>query len=91
MIGQLGRCDIYSSEDLAGRQILKECYSIISSAARIIGGKFIVLECREQMFSKFYQKEGFSKLYKELNEEGLYTLIRKVDFSEYWNRWLDEM
>lgn len=84
LIGQLGRCDDYSSEELSGQQILDECYHAISLAARIVGGKLLVLECREHMFEKFYEKQGFKKLYDKLNDENLYTLYKKIDFSEYW-------
>lgn len=86
LIGQLGRCDLYTSEDLSGEQILDECYSTISAAAQIVGGNFIMLECREQMFSKFYEKKEFKKLYKDLDENGLYTLFKKVNFKDYRNR-----
>ena len=85
LIGQLGRCDEYSNKDLSGEQILNECYHAISLAARIVGGRLIVLECREHMFEKFYEKHDFKKLYNELNKENLYTLYKQVDFSEYWN------
>lgn len=50
LIGQLGRCDDYTSEDLSGEQILNECYHSISIAAQIVGGNIIVLECRECMW-----------------------------------------
>ena len=88
LIGQLGRCDSYSNEDINGERILDECYSTISVAAQIVGGKFIILECREQMFSKFYEGKGFRKLYEDLNENGLYTLYKKVNFKEYQSRFL---
>lgn len=86
LIGQLGRSDSYSKEDLDGQQLLNECYHAISVAAQVVGGNLLVLECREHMFSKFYEGQGFKKLYDELNEENLYTLYKKIDFSEYWNR-----
>ena len=86
LIGQLGRCDNYDKEDLSGQQILNECYHAISVAARVVGGNLVVLECRECMFDKVYGNKGFKKLYDELNEEGLYTLYQKIDFSEYCNR-----
>lgn len=86
LIGQLGRCDTYSNTELCGQQILDECYHAISTAARVVGGNLIVLECRECMYKKFYEKNGFIKLYDDLNEEGLYTLYKKIDFEEYWNR-----
>lgn len=85
LIGQLGRCDSCVSDDLCGQDILNECYHAISIAARAVGGNLIVLECREHMFEKFYKGQGFKKLYDELNEEGLYTLFKKVNFNEYWN------
>ncbi|MEY8429296.1 hypothetical protein AALC75_02045 [Lachnospiraceae bacterium 48-42] len=84
LIGQLGRSDDCSSEDLSGQQILNECYHAISLAARVVGGKLVVLECRDHMYKKFYEKQGFKKLYDKLNEEGLYTLYKKIDFREYW-------
>lgn len=86
LIGQLGRCDTYSGNELGGQQILNECYHAISVAARVVGGNLLVLECRECMFKNFYEKQGFKKLYDDLNEEGLYTLYKKISFDEYWNR-----
>lgn len=37
------------------------------------------------MFDKCYANQGYKKLYDELNEENLYTLYKKIDFSEYWS------
>ncbi len=84
LIGQLGRNDTYTSRDLTGKQILDECYHAISLAAKVVGGRLLVLECRECMFENFYEKHGFKKLYDELNSEKLYTLFKKIDFNEYW-------
>lgn len=84
LIGQLGRNDTYTHEQLSGETILNECYNAISIAAKIVGGNLIVLECRECMYSKFYEKYGFKKLNPELSAENLYTLYQKVDFGEYW-------
>ena len=86
LIGQLGRNDTYSNEEISGEQILFECYNSISIAAQVVGGNLVILECREKMFEKVYESKGFKKLYDELNEENLYTLYKKVDFIEYWNR-----
>ncbi len=86
LIGQLGRNDAYSHEDMDGVTILNECYHSISTAARVVGGQLIVLECREHMYEKFYQNQNFLKLYDELSQDGLYTLYKRVDFQEYWDR-----
>lgn len=85
LIGQIGRDDHCTKEELSGQQILNECYHAISVAAMILGGNLLVLECREHMFEKFYEGQGFKKLYDTLNEENLFTLYKKIDFSEYWN------
>ena len=77
LIGQLGRCDSYSKENLPGEIILKEAYAAINRAIEIIGGNLLILECREHMFLKFYEKYNFKKLYDEL-ENGLYTLYKKI-------------
>lgn len=77
LIGQLGRCDSYSKEKLPGEIILKEAYAAIDRAIEVIGGNLLILECREHMFSKFYEKYDFKKLYDEL-DNGLYTLYKKI-------------
>ena len=86
LIGQIGRNDIYTHDEMDGETILNECYHSISIAARIVGGQLIVLECREHMYEKFYQRQSYLKLYDELSEDGLFTLYKRIDFQEYWNR-----
>lgn len=85
LIGQLGRCDDYTTEDLSGEQLLDECYHAISLAAKVIGGRIIILECRECMYDKFYQKHGFQDLYNGVKDNDLYTLFKKINFKEYWD------
>lgn len=65
LIGQLGRNDTYSNEEISGEQILFECYNSISIAAQVVGGNLVILECREKMFEKVYESKGFKKLYDE--------------------------
>lgn len=65
---------------------MNECYHAISIAARVVGGRLLILECREGMFEKFYEKHGFKKLYDELSEDKLYTLYKQIDFNEYWTK-----
>lgn len=79
LIGQLGRADSVSSEDLKGYIILQEAYNQIRLVQGIVGGNLLLLECREHMFGKFYEKQGFSKL-DETPKEGLLTLYKKLNF-----------
>jgi len=83
LIGQLGRADYCSNSDLPGELILQECYHVISMAAKIVGGNMVILECREHMYEKVYKDLKFKKLYDE-TDNGLYTLYKKIDFTEYW-------
>ena len=83
LIGQLGRSDSYSQKYISGHDLLKECYHMLSLAYGVIGGQMVILECREHMFSKFYENYGFKKLHDDLNEDGLYTLYQKINFDEY--------
>lgn len=84
LIGQLGRSDTYSSQDISGETILNECYHAISKAAKAVCGRVVVLECREWIFEKFYKQQGFKMFYKEQTKEQLYTLYKRINFEEYW-------
>ncbi|MFT8826021.1 MULTISPECIES: hypothetical protein [Liquorilactobacillus] len=81
LIGELGRDERYSSTDLPGEEILKECYKRIEDARKIVGGNLIVLECRRKMFSLFYEKQGFKKISEEASDKGrdLIMLYRKIN------------
>lgn len=81
LIAQLGRSDAYSHEELSGETLLLECFSVLKTAANIVGGKAVILECREHMYEKVYQKLGFKKLVNDLNSDNLYMLYQKIDFS----------
>ena len=83
LIGQLGRSGKYTHEDIDGETIIYEAFSALKPAAYSIGGKLVVLECREHMYSKVYERLGFKKLDENLNSENLYMLYRRVDFQDY--------
>lgn len=80
LIGQLGRSDDYSSQDISGEIILNECYAEIQRVQRLIGGRLLLLECREHMFDLFYKKRGFEKLVDDVDEHGLFTLYKRLRF-----------
>ena len=81
LIGQLGRDDKYSHNDISGETLLNCCVSQLKTAACIIGGKLIVLECRQHMFDRVYANLGFNKMTESPSEDGLYMLYKRVDFS----------
>lgn len=77
LIGQIGRDERYSHDDLSGEQILKECYKKIEEARTIIGGNIIILECRKKMFELFYEKQGFKQLPAAKGDE-LMKLYKRI-------------
>ncbi len=83
LIGQLGRDENYSHEDISGEILLSEVYHSLKQAAKILGGKLVVLECREHMYDLVYKNLGFKKLDDNLNSEGLYMLYSRVNFENY--------
>lgn len=76
LIGQLGRSDEYSKTMMPGKLILDECYSRIRAAQVIVGGKIMILECREAL-QEFYKSQDFKQL-NDKNEQGLYTYYKKI-------------
>ena len=81
LIDQLGRDDKYSHTDISGETLIENCISQLKNAAYTIGGKLIVLECRQHMFDTVYANLGFNKMTEFLSEDGLYMLYKRVDFS----------
>lgn len=77
LIGQIGRSDKYTHDDLPGKIILQECYSRIESARKIVGGNLLLLECHEKMFKLFYKGQEFHKISDQLDHD-LLTLYRKL-------------
>ena len=82
LIGQLGRADFYSGADLPGEKFLEECYLCLKQANRYLGGEHVLLECRQNMFEKFYREQGFKKIVDEADHTKLVTLYNRLKFSE---------
>ena len=80
LIGQIGRSDEYSHDDLPGNVILSECYEAVRKAHQILGGRLITLECREGMYDIFYANNGFLKIDDKTNSDNLLTLYKKTNF-----------
>ncbi|AMB99976.1 hypothetical protein AWM75_08330 [Aerococcus urinaehominis] len=76
LIGQIGRNDNYSHDDLPGVVILNECYSDLRRAQQITGGRILILECRKETFEKFYSHQGFKKFYDTSDDHSLYTVYK---------------
>ena len=77
LIGQLGRNDAYSNSQLPGAQIMNECANILTKCKNMVGGKLVILECKEDL-QKVYTSYGFEK-FSDMNDKGLYTYYKRID------------
>ncbi len=77
LIGQLGRSDHYSRYDIDSETILMECFHQLKKAQMVVGGKMVVLECREPLLA-FYEKNNFKRIDHDADNQ-LYTLCCKMN------------
>lgn len=75
LIGQLGRNDDYSKELMPGELIINECFAAIERAKKIVGGRILLVECRQHLL-KFYKKHQFVDVSK--GKDNLYQLYKKI-------------
>lgn len=76
LIGQLGRCDKYTKDQLPGSIILDECHCRLEVAQTIVGGKLVLLECRPAL-QRFYEGQGFKKLTSH-SDGNLFTYYKRL-------------
>lgn len=62
-IAELARSDEYTSAQLPGSVILDEAKAVISLARRYVAGRFVVVDAREEVFTKLYEPAGFSRIH----------------------------
>ena len=58
LIGQLVRADYCLRVEISGDNLLNVCYSYLKGVS-VFMGEDLFLECREHMFGKFYESQGF--------------------------------
>lgn len=80
LIGQLARNSEISNELLSGNEILNMAYSVILNAVEAVGGRVIMIECRDnEKLIDFYMTNGFEVI-SELpdNEIPMKQMIRRI-------------
>ncbi len=78
LIGQFGRNENYTKDDITGEVLLAECFEQLKRVQGIVGGKMIVVECRESLL-KFYKKHAFKQIEENASKEGLFSLYRRLN------------
>lgn len=61
-IAELARSDDYSGEQLSGALILDEAKEVIKRARSYVGGRFLVVDSRPEIFERLYEPAGFRRL-----------------------------
>ena len=62
LIGQFGK-DVVLAKDVDGASLFDLCMQTIRKAQDIVGGRFVLLECRDiEKVKSFYTKQGFIPL-----------------------------
>ena len=77
IIGQLGK-DSVLAKDVDGRVLLDICMETVYKAKKIVGGRFVMLECQNiKKVVAFYEKNGFGILQSDEKDHYL-QMIRKL-------------
>lgn len=61
-IAELARSDNFSSKDLSGTQILDSAIGVVRSARALIGGRMLMVDSKELVYSRLYSPVGFTKI-----------------------------
>lgn len=85
LIGQLARNSNVPKESITGTEILSIAYSIIGEAVKAVGGRNILVECRNtEKLVKFYLGNGFDRVSQVPDEnQAMIQMIRKINFGGY--------
>ena len=78
LIGQLGRDSSYSKDCLGGKNMLRDCYAIIQTVRKAVGGRLILIECKPNgKLCKYYENEGFIDITED--KDDLKQYIRFIE------------
>lgn len=80
LIGQLSKNSNITVNPITGKDLLHIAYDIITSASKAVGGRYMMIECRNQdELILFYQNNFFSEINRTLDEgQSLVQMIRKI-------------
>ena len=80
LIGQLSRNSTVPSDSLTGKELLSFAQDVISTAVEAVGGRFMMIECRDsQKLVDFYNANGFKEISRVPdNHQPMIQMIRKI-------------
>ncbi len=85
LIGQLARNSNVPKDTISGAELLKIANTIIGEAVKLVGGRNILVECRNnEKLIQFYLDNGFYKVSQVPDEsQSMVQMIRRIEFLGY--------
>lgn len=85
LIGQLARNSNVPKESISGAELLNFAYEIIGEAVKLVGGRNILIECRnDENLINFYLAHDFYKISQVPDEnQTMIQMIRRIEFGGY--------
>jgi hypothetical protein len=75
LIGQLARCEGFSSEDVNGQELLEDAENVIEFGRQYLGGKIVYLDCKKKLIP-FYEKNGYELVVNTPYPNGYYKMFK---------------
>ena len=81
LIGQLGKNSNFDKSVISGYEILRQALAVINYASLSIGGRWILIECRDNpKLIDFYTSNGFQLFMRQPdNNKPMVQMLRKID------------
>ena len=85
LIGQLARNSNVPKDTISGAELLKIANNIIGEAVKLVGGRNILVECRNnEKLIQFYLNNGFYKVsHVPDKSQSMIQMIRRFEFGGY--------
>jgi hypothetical protein len=75
LVGQIARCDGFTSVDISGQEMLADAEKIIELGRRYLGGKILYLDCKEKLIP-VYENNGYELVRSESYASGYYKMFK---------------
>ena len=77
LIGQLSRNSKVSHDSISGKDLLQMAYDVIAAAVDAVGGRYMMIECREEKkLVDFYLANGFEEIQR--SSEGTHIMVQMI-------------
>ncbi len=85
LIGQLARNSNVPKESISGVELLNFAYKTIGEAVKLVGGRNILVECRNnKKLIQFYLNNGFYQISQVPDDnQTMIQMIRRIEFGGY--------